>query len=89
MSIIRSEYLDADPYGRVRFREEPDEEEEEEEEEEEDDEDELPLGLPPLPPPPQAAMNRELIMKKARTAADELMAARLPQRDAATNVETA
>jgi hypothetical protein len=42
MSIIRSEYLDAYPCDRVRFREEPDEEEEEEEEgdaEEGDDDD--------------------------------------------------
>lgn len=37
MSIIRSEYLDAHPYDRVRFREEPDEEEDEEDEEKKDE----------------------------------------------------
>jgi hypothetical protein len=37
MSIIRSEYLDAHSYGRVRFREEPDEEEDEEEKKDEGD----------------------------------------------------
>jgi hypothetical protein len=43
MSRIRSEYSDARPYDRVRFREEPNEEEDEEEDEgdrKEDDEDE-------------------------------------------------
>jgi hypothetical protein len=43
MSRIRSEYPDARPYDRVRFREEPNEEEDEEEDEgdrKEDDEDE-------------------------------------------------
>jgi len=43
MSRIHSEYPDARPYDRVRFREEPDEEDEEEgegkEDEEEDDND--------------------------------------------------
>jgi hypothetical protein len=37
MSIIRSDYLDAQPHDRVRFREEPDEEEEEEEKEKKDE----------------------------------------------------
>jgi hypothetical protein len=61
-----------------------------EDEEEEDDDDEadgLPPALPPLPPP-QAIITRELNMQKARIAADLLMAARLPQRAAATNAET-
>ena len=43
MSRVRSEYPDARPYDRVRFREEPDEEDEEEDEndgkEDEDDDD--------------------------------------------------
>jgi hypothetical protein len=39
MSIIRSEYLDAHPYDRVRFREEPDEEEDEEDDGKKDEDD--------------------------------------------------
>jgi hypothetical protein len=37
MSIIRSKYLDAHPYDRIRFREEPNEEDDGEEEEDEDE----------------------------------------------------
>jgi hypothetical protein len=37
MSRIRSEYPDARPYDRVRFREEPNEEEDEEEPEKKDE----------------------------------------------------